>query len=351
LLLEGKLPIEHLKKIISLNGINNNESIVIPPGIGVDASALNFEKAVSKCREFYKTQENCYLLVKSDPITFQTKSPGKYSIIVNANDIACLGGIPFGCTVTILVPDKSNFEDIINIQTDLHRTCVELGISVLGGHTEITSAVIRPVVSISMIGSVPHSKLLNNKPQKGDFLALLGYIGNEGTAILAKEINSRTVSNEYSLKDIKMFEDNLYIGKIAQELNKTLKILMMHDPTEGGLLGAIYELFNGLGPLFGVTIYKEKILKHIHHITTKIGKELAINPLRLISSGTLLVVLPSDQFESFELVSNKFQIPSSIIGKIEGEEIMFDDETKINPPKSDELVQAFLNLESYKIKR
>jgi hydrogenase expression/formation protein HypE len=202
-----------------------------------------------------------------------------------------------------------------------------------------------------MLGSVPHSKLLNKKPQKGDFLALIGYIGNEGTAILAKELNSKTVSTKYSHKDIKIFEDNLYIGKIAQELNKSLKILMMHDPTEGGLLGAIYELFNGLGSSFGVTIYKEKILNHIHHITSIIAKELAINPLRLISSGTLLVVLPSDQFKSFELVSKKFQIPSSIIGKIVGEEIMFEDKTKINPPKSDELVQALLNLENYENKK
>lgn len=345
MILEGKLPIEELKEIIQLEGFDNNEGIIAKSQIGLDASAINYNKAILKCREFYKTQDEFLLIVKSDPITFQTENPGKYSVIVNANDVTCLGGVPYGCVVTLLVPNKTRFTDILNIQKEIHHTCIGLEISILGGHTEITSAVNRSIISLSMYGFVPRSKLIFDDPQEGDLIALIGYIGNEGTAILTNELNSRSKNILYKKDTIKLFEENLYVGDIALELNKSMRLTRMHDPTEGGLLGAIYELIEGLKSKKGVIIYKKTLDKHIHDLTREISLALEINPLRLISSGTLLVIFTSDQLDKFHNLSKSFSVPVSIIGQITKDKVIFDDRTVIQSPKSDEIVKALTNIE------
>ncbi|MFW9930015.1 MAG: AIR synthase related protein [Candidatus Thorarchaeota archaeon] len=341
MLKEGKLSIELLKQILILKGAKN-DGLVVPPGIGIDASAIDLSICQKKCQHFYESSDNCYLVVKSDPITFPTKNPGRYSVIVNANDLSCLGGIPYGITTTLLFPYESTKEDVTRIQSEIDKICNQLKISILGGHTEITNSVKRVIISLSMIGFVPPSFLPNMMLEKGAKLLLIGYIGNEGTAILANEINSVTKEQIIEQELIDQFEENLFIGDIALEINKRFQPIAIHDPTEGGLLGAIYELMSE--SKCGVIIDKINLKRHIHNLTNEITNKLSIDPLRLISSGTLLVILQSSKIKDFFEFSPTIKRPISVIGELTGEKLIFNDNTEISAPESDELISGIKNI-------
>ena len=151
---EGKLDISLLEEILSRKGYQN-EGIISSGEIGVDAASLNLSLAQKKAQEFYKNDSESYLIVKSDPVTFPTSEPGKYAVIVNANDIACSGAVPYGFLATIIVPPITKFNEIKIIQKQIHQQCLDLGISLLGGHTEISDSVKRIIISGHMIGFVP----------------------------------------------------------------------------------------------------------------------------------------------------------------------------------------------------
>ncbi|OLS20818.1 MAG: Hydrogenase isoenzymes formation protein HypE [Candidatus Heimdallarchaeota archaeon LC_3] len=344
MLKEGKLPIPELTELISFQGAKISGTIILP-GIGLDASAINPEIANTYCKKFYDSEDECFLIIKSDPITFSTSNPGKFSIIINANDISCLGGVPYGCTITLLIPPGNSFDIVKKIQCEIHDTCKNIGISILGGHTEITSSVNQIIISLSMIGFVPHNFLPSRVISEGNVLILCGFIGNEGTVILSQEINNKFDKIIFELKEINRLEELLYVGDTALKLNKVLKPLLIHDPTEGGVLGAIYELFRGLENEIGVNIFKNSLDRHIHPFTRKISDLLDIDPLRLISSGALLLIISSDQMDNFKTIIKDFFIPISVIGEVKDKKIMFDDNTPIKPPESDELIQGFKNLE------
>ncbi|MFV2014018.1 MAG: AIR synthase related protein, partial [Candidatus Heimdallarchaeota archaeon] len=185
-MVEGKVTLENLSFLLSRLGIKN-PGIIVPPLIGSDATAFDFDMAKQVALDYYGLQEECYMVWKSDPITFPAPDLSKYSIIVNLNDLTCFGAIPYGILVTLLLPTHFNQSDLQNFQNSLHETALDYNISILGGHSEFTSAVIRPVIDLSMIGFVPKTFLPTRNLAAGDHVYLLGYVGNEGTAILGEK--------------------------------------------------------------------------------------------------------------------------------------------------------------------
>lgn len=351
LLKEGKLPIYYLKKLIKFVGFEDKDSIIIPPSIGYDATAINVSKGEKICKDYYEVEENCLLIVKSDPITFETSNPGKFSVIVNANDVTCLGGVPYGVTVTLLIPEaKNSFTDVQFIQEQISQICKKLQIRILGGHTEISSAVIRPVISLSMLGFVPQSFLVSGLITPGDLIFLIGYIGNEGTSILAQELNDRSPDVHFSTSEIQIFENSLYIGEIALRISKYIKPIKLHDPTEGGLLGALFEIFQSVKTSLGASISKKTLFKHIHPITAQISSMMDLNPLRLISSGTLIAIIRPHQREALLNIDSSLNLPVSMIGTVRGSKLIFEeDKSEIKESTdelvSDEIVKAYKYLE------
>jgi hydrogenase expression/formation protein HypE len=341
---EGKLPIELLSKLLSICGANV-EGVILPAEIGLDSAAVDVKKGMIYAQTYYDTAEECHLIVKSDPITFVTPNPSYYAVAVNANDLACLGAIPYGCTATILAPPSFSPMDITAVQVELDKICKEMNIAIIGGHTEITSAVSSLILSLSMFGWVPKSMLPMRNVEIGDFLALIGYLGNEGTSILANEINKQLKKDLISKEDIILFQRQLFIGKTALCINKSFKPKLMHDPTEGGILGAIYEIFYGLKAKFGINIEKDILTRHIHPITTKIAELLSIDPLCLISSGSLLAIVSSQQKSDFLRWASTSTLPCSIIGEINNKELSLDGQP-LKAPVADHLIQAFTALDS-----
>jgi hydrogenase maturation factor/phosphoglycolate phosphatase-like HAD superfamily hydrolase len=271
----GKLPNSLLRKFLN-QFIFTDPTVLINPGVGEDIAAVDIE-----------SEE--VLVLKSDPITFATDSIGQYAVLVNANDIATSGAIPKWFLTTLFFPCGTTASQIQNVVDELKVFCQRWDITLCGGHTEITDAVGRPIIAGMMAGTVSKQDLIDKRNmEKGDRIFLTKGVAVEGTAIIAREFGTRLNKMGLTAKEIdhcSRFLDDISViseAKIAAEIKGTSA---MHDVTEGGLATALDELSSAGN--HKIKIYTDKI--PVLPETRKISEMLAIDPLGLIGSGSLLI--------------------------------------------------------------
>ncbi|MFX1515683.1 MAG: AIR synthase-related protein [Promethearchaeota archaeon] len=346
----GKAPWSLLVELLKKQGYRN-EGILQTAEEGVDVAVLDLQSIIKKINEFYNIQSIPYLVYKADPITFPTPNPAKYLITVNKNDLATAGAFPYGITVTILLPPNSTKKTLLEIQSNLSETCEEQRISILGGHTEITQSVQNPILSASMIGFVPPEYYIPRNPQVGDFIICSGWIGAEGTGILLEETNnalSKELETDEFLKGLKIGK-NIDISTRVLSCNRKWHedLHLVHDATEGGIFGAIYECLAPKG--FGSEIESGKI--PIAPITRKLAEILRFNPYKLISSGAVLFICNRSRADEMVEFLREGGSPAEIIGEVteRGKPINVD-ESQVKPPEADHLIIGLENLNSLKEK-
>jgi hydrogenase maturation factor len=272
----GKLKSDFLEKLLGKIEIKD-EKVVVGPGIGEDAAALDIG-------------EN-YLLVKSDPITFVSDRIGWYSVNVNANDIAAMGGTPRWFLVTIMLPEgRTTPGDIEDIMSDLRISCEELGIVLIGGHTEITHGLKNPILSGTMLGEAKKGELIRNgNIEEGDLLYMTKGVAIEATSIIAREKKEdiiRIFGRNFYTRCINFLEKpGLSVVGDAYRARSITRVSGMHDPTEGGILAGAFEMARCSQK--GLEIYLEKI--PVYEETKKLCEHFHISPYGSIASGSLLI--------------------------------------------------------------
>ena len=177
----GKLPPKLLQQL--LDKISFAEpSVLLGPKIGEDAAVLN-------------TTSSKYLVVTTDPITFATDKIGWYVVNINANDIAVMGGDPKWLLITLLLPQTINKKTIDDIFSQIIDTASNLGITLVGGHTEITPNIISPIAVGTLIGEVSKNHVVRTQDAKPkDAIILTKKIALEGTSIIAREFPKKLKS-------------------------------------------------------------------------------------------------------------------------------------------------------------
>lgn len=298
----GKLPGDLLARL--LPGLTQSDPrVLIGPRVGTDAAAIDMGSSV--------------LVVKSDPITFATDDAGWYLVNVNANDIACMGAIPKWLLVTALLPERSTTEALVtNLFTSLSEASDALGITLIGGHTEITIGLDRPILIGSMLGETARDRLVNpENVEPGDALLLCKGIAIEGTALLAREAPSQHLENipaDIIAKANGFLRDpGISVVQAATELWRSgTPIRAMHDPTEGGLATALREISHSAR--CGLSVDLDMV--HIYPETVELCRHLEIDPLGLIASGALLATIPAECAESTVAHMLQAGIPCNVIG-------------------------------------
>ncbi|HUT80177.1 MAG TPA: AIR synthase related protein [Candidatus Bathyarchaeia archaeon] len=339
---EGKLPLNLLEQMIS-SSKNTNPGIIQGPKIGCDVAVLDYEKAIQKVKQFYQSKEDIYLVFKTDPITFPTPNPGKYAVIVNANDIVTSGALPFGFNATIIMPTGSTQQDIFEIQKGIESECKKNDIYLLGGHTEISSSAKTPIISGAMLGFVPKDYYVPREIHVGDVVICVGWCATEGLGIIASEgyAKLKKYISETSLKKLIKLGENISIIKTALDINKKIQPGLMHDATEGGILGAIYETIIPEG--FGLELITENF--PVSEEAKELCTLLRIDPLRLLSSGTLLIVTTESKAQMI-INDSTIDIPIRIIGKIREKSFGAKlNAMKIDPPGPDAIIAALRKIE------
>ena len=271
----GKLPNPLLRDFLDLF-IFEDPSLLINPGVGEDIAAVDIE-----------SEE--VVVLKSDPITFATDSIGQYAVLINANDIATSGAIPRWFLTTLFFPCDTTPSQIKSVFEELKNYCQHWGITLCGGHTEITDAVVRPIVAGMMAGTVSRRDLIDKRHMKpGDRVLFTKRVAVEGTAIIAREFGARLKKMGMSKNEIdhcRQFLDHISIMNEAKIAAENPETSAMHDITEGGLAAALLEL--SIAGEHMIQVQMDQI--PVYPETQKICDLLNINPLGLIGSGSLLI--------------------------------------------------------------
>lgn len=324
----GKIPPQILERLV-LHPVTHTQvqrkDIVLRPKTGEDCSAID------------PMGELC--VFSTDPITGATKDMGYLAVHINCNDVFSAGAEPVGILMTVLLPPQSTESTLEEImQGALHATG-ELGIEILGGHTEVTAAVNQPLICATVVGKTQNrSMVCTGGAEVGQDVVMTKWAGLEGTAIIAKE-HEAALSEKIEpalLEEAKNMKGFLSVGtesRIAMEHGATA----MHDATEGGVLGAVWELAECSQK--GVTVFAEQIL--VKESTKQICQAAGIAPLLLISSGTMII----SAFDGAALVEKlkAAGVEAAVIGKIteSGKTIVQNHETSVlEQPQSDALYQV-----------
>jgi hydrogenase expression/formation protein HypE len=346
---EGKIPWDLLSNLTELCGFQDNPGIIQEAAPGIDVAALNLQEIITYIQEFYKTSTMPYLIYKADPITFPTPNPAKYLIAVNMNDLATCGAIPYGITLTLLLPPDTLRKEVLKFQKKLSEICEKEKISILGGHSEVTPNVSSPIYSASMIGFVPSEYYIPRNPKPGDKILCSGWVAAEGTGILISS-NKKFFSGKLSEKEILVgtkIGENISITERVLSLNRERHddLNLIHDATEGGILGALYECLSPHN--LGCEIDSSKI--PISNVTLKITQLLDIDPFRLISSGVVIIICTPERASSIlDYLTSVSAEPAKIIGTITDENSPMNfDGNLMGPPLADELIKGLRNLINY----
>ncbi|TYP48167.1 AIR synthase family protein [Thermosediminibacter litoriperuensis] len=329
----GKIPPDILRKAVyPFLGKKRNE-VLVHSGFGEDCCIIDFGEYVA--------------VASTDPITAADTAGGYLAVFVACNDIAACGARPIGILVTLLLPEGSGEDTLARIMENVHKACQKIGIEVLGGHSEVTPAVTKPVISATAIGMAKRESFVTSAGARpGDDVIVTKFIGLEGTAVLALDFEEylRGKLPGELIKRAQSFIDNISViqdGLTAAGAGATA----MHDITEGGLLGALWELAEASG--VGVEIYRDRI--PVLPETAAVCRVFDINPLGLISSGSMLICSGDGQ-KVVDALQEK-SIPAAVIGKItNGGRFILDGEKKIPivPTERDELYIAIENVKNLK---
>ncbi len=324
----GKIRPELLNELvfkpIKENKVRRDE-VLVRPEIGEDCSAVDLNGEIC--------------LLSTDPITGATEDIGYLAVHINANDIAASGGEPIGVMVTVLLPKYSTEHDLKKIMDGVYRAALEINIEVLGGHTEVTDSVVRPIVSATIIGKTK-CFIKTGGAKVGQEVIMTKWAGLEGTSIIAADCREKVLSlGDATLQkalSLSKFLSVIPEANIAKKYGATA----MHDITEGGVLGACYELAEASS--VGINIYLDKV--SILAETKDICELFDVNPYKLISSGCLLITSHNSSLIVSAL--KEAGIESSVIGEItESEKKYFigEDAYILGEPSSDEIYKVPIN--------
>ena len=295
----GKVPPESLLRTIYSRIGKPNPRLLLGPGIGRDVAIV---------------KNNPLLVLTTDPVTGTSTRIGEHSVYINANDTAAAGAEPVWYLCTILLPIGSTEKTLSEIMQGIDRVSRKLGITVARGHTEITKHVDRPLIAGFMIGE-RHGKLLRAEDARaGDVILMTKTAGIEGTAIIAHDYprSLKRTSPEF-LRRAKQFSSKISIVQEAKIISKIHGIRVMHDPTEGGVLNACWEL--GESSHLGVDVSADKI--PVSNETLTICSSLGLDPLKLMSSGCLLAVIAPASIHKALASLQRARVQATVIGKIE----------------------------------
>ena len=320
----GKLPESILKRSVIKQLTVKRDEVDIGPSVGEDCSLVHLEPD----EEFVLT---------TDPITGTASDIGELAVTITVNDLASAGAEPVGVMLTVLLTPRMREAKLKAIMEDVNAACKRYNVMVIGGHTEVTEAVNQPLISVTGVGKVKKGKMVSTAGARpGMDLVLTKWIGLEGTSIIAKDHRDELLTRlPESLVDAAASFDK-YISVLPESrIAVAHGVAAMHDVTEGGIFGALWEM----GEASGVGIDVDLKAIPVKQETIEVCEFFGINPYELISSGSMLIAC--EDGNGLVRALNEAGVASAIIGKstnsndrriISGDEVRF-----LEPPKTDAL--------------
>jgi len=322
----GKIPSRLLKETVFGRLGCSDPSVILGPSIGEDAALIRMGGEV--------------LAFKTDPITGSVDEIGWLAVYVNANDIATRGAVPRWFIQSILMPEGSSLSDLSAICAQIDAAAKEVGVSIVGGHTEVTKGIANPIVVGAMIGTVGNGRFFSTGGgSMGDLLYMTKTAGIEGTAILASDGRIlRRFGGGFVARCKALIRQINAVGDCLA-LSAIDGVTAMHDVTEGGLLGGAWELAEASSSGIRLELRSVPLLEE----TSAVCGELGLDPYRLIGSGSVLFTVKPDLAGRVEGALRQKGIPFTEIGGLtprrQGRVAVLADgtERRLEAPGADEL--------------
>jgi hydrogenase expression/formation protein HypE len=331
----GKLPPDQLTQLLRQIA-THDPSVLQGPGVGRDCAVIDFSG-------------DQLLVAKSDPITFATDEIGWYAVQINANDLATTGATPRWFLATVLLPQSIELAEIDRIFSQMRSACADIGASLVGGHTEVTYDLTRPIVMGTLLGTVPRQRLITpDGMQPGDALILTKRLAVEATAIMAREKATELslAFDEAFLQRCRGFlhEPGIAVWRDAQIATQAGHIHAMHDPTEGGVATALHEM--AVAAQVNLQIKADAV--PIYPETQALCDHFGLDPWGAIASGSLLLAVGAAEADRVVEALKRQSIEAHVIGHVidrsERPIVLAEIDERIKPLRSferDEIAQLF----------
>ncbi len=296
----GKVPpATLLKRVYPFLG-RRTTSLLMGPGVGRDSAAIRYGNKV--------------LVFSTDPITGTATGIGERSVVINANDIATAGARPLWYLCTILLPPGTGEAALERVMTGIDRAARTLGITVVGGHTEVTAGLTRPIIAGFMVGESRAKRVLSSEGgREGDLVLLTKTAGLEGTSIIVSDYGERLRKlPAKTLGRARSYSKQMSVVSEALRAARVRGVHAMHDPTEGGVLNGLWELAEA--SRLGVEAWADRI--PIAPETRLICSRLRLDPLKLMSSGSLLIAVQPSAAGRVVRVLGKTRVQVSTVGRL-----------------------------------
>jgi len=300
----GKLPLDYLQGVLA-RFTTSDGRLVAGPRVGEDVAVIEMGDR--------------YMVVKTDPVTFATDQIGWYVVNVNANDIATSGARPLWMLATMLLPEDRTTPSLVeSIFGQIHDACQELGVVLVGGHTEVTLGLTRPIVVGVMIGEVARERLITTAGARvGDRILLVRGVPIEGTAILAREKADDLRARGYDEGFIARAQGYLHdpgisVLKAARLAGDHVGVTAMHDPTEGGLATALHEMAHAANAGLELLVDAVPVLPE----GARLCAEYGLDPLGVIASGALVVTVQPESADALLEAYARAGLPCAWVGDL-----------------------------------
>lgn len=298
----GKIPPHLLARLLEAHPARGDR-VVIGPGIGLDCAVVDFGDR--------------YLVAKTDPITFTSERIGWYVVHINANDVATTGAQPSWFLVTALFPAGSTGEaDVEHVFQEIGEACASIGAQFIGGHTEITEGLERPILVGTMLGEVEHDRLVTPRGARpGDLIMLTKSIPIEAISIIASDHRDRlTGIPDQIIRQAANYLTDPGISVVPEAVtaSRTGGVTAMHDPTEGGLAAGLWELAEAAAVALHIRLSSIPISEPARAICDHLG----LDPLTCIASGALLITVARERSHQIASAIRDLGVGVTEIGEV-----------------------------------
>jgi hydrogenase expression/formation protein HypE len=325
----GKVTGDDLEALVFSRTGAPDDAVLVGPGYGEDAAALQVGEQI--------------LVASSDPITFAADRIGDLAVTVATNDVAACGATPRWIMPTLFVPDDDR-ESLKRIVTQLDDAARDVGVAIVGGHTEFAERD-RPLVSTACLG-LADRYISTGGAEPGDEIVLTKSAGIEGGAILATDFDA-LLAEKVSKKTIDAASAGLSETSVVPDAAVLReRATAMHDPTEGGVAAGLLEVARASG----VRLEVDRTAVPIREETTALCDAAGVDPLRIFGSGALLATVPDAEVEECLAALEDAGLEAAVIGTVRGldggEPELFLDGESITEPIEDDLYPLWAQADS-----
>uniref|UniRef100_A0A7C4BAT6 AIR synthase n=1 Tax=Thermofilum pendens TaxID=2269 RepID=A0A7C4BAT6_THEPE len=295
----GKLEWAALEKLLRFLPVSGEE-VLVGPGVGEDAAVIKVGEG--------------FLVAHVDPITAAAERVGYLAVHIAANDVAVRGVKPSWFMPTVLLPEGAEEELAERVFRDMAQALRELGGVAVGGHTEVSPGISKPIVVMAAMGYTSGRVVLTSGAKPGELVIAAGRLGGEGAGVIAWDFAERLRRAGIPAEVIERargFVEEISAVKAALTLKDYAS--SMHDPTEGGFLQALREVALASGVSIRVDLRKVALDPVVRVVTSAVG----VDPLKLLSSGSVVATVPKERAEEAVQALRSLGIPCSVVGAVE----------------------------------